>query len=119
MTASPRFGFAIVYVKDIEKAKRYYVDVLGLKVEREAPTFVQFDHFAIASDTPLGAPGDVELYWLVDDAESALRALGERAPVSRPLEAKPFGKVFGVRDPDGGTRFVLELSKSRPSKAVG
>lgn len=119
MTASPRFGFAIVYVKDIEKAKRYYVDVLGLAIEREAPAFVQFEHFAIASDTPLGAPGETELYWLVDDADAAYRELGAKAPVSRPLETQPFGKVFGIRDPDGATRFVLELSRTRPSKAVG
>ncbi len=116
---TPGFGFAIVYVKDIERAKRFYVEVLGLRTEREAPTFVQFDHFAIASDEPLAERGETELYWLVDDADAAFRELGAKAPVSRPLETKPFGKVFGVRDPDGGTRFVLELSRNRPSKAVG
>jgi catechol 2,3-dioxygenase-like lactoylglutathione lyase family enzyme len=116
--AQLRFGFAIVYVEDIEAAKRFYVDSLGLKVEREAPTFVQFEHFAIASDAPLGGGGEPELYWLVDDAEAAYRNLGTSSPISRPLETKPFGKVFGVRDPAGGTRFVLELAKNRPSKAV-
>ncbi len=29
----PRFGFALEYVKDIAAAKRFYVDVVGLKVE--------------------------------------------------------------------------------------
>ena len=119
MATSLRFGFAIVYVEDIERAKRFYVDTLGLKIEREAPTFVQFEHFAIARDEPLAGRNETELYWLVDDADAAYRELGAQAPVSRPLEAKPFGKVFGVRDPDGGTRFVLELSRNRPSKAVG
>jgi catechol 2,3-dioxygenase-like lactoylglutathione lyase family enzyme len=118
MPTAPRFGFAIVYVKDIEKAKRFYVEALGLALEREAPTFVQFEHFALASDAPLAGSGETELYWLVDDAEAAYRDVGDKAPISRPLETKPFGKVFGVRDPDGGTRLVLELSKSRPSRSV-
>jgi catechol 2,3-dioxygenase-like lactoylglutathione lyase family enzyme len=113
-----RFGFAVVYVKDIQAAKRFYVESLGLRVEREAPTFVQFGHFALASDSPLGGGDGPELYWLVDDADAAYRELAARAPISRPLETKPFGKVFGVRDPDGGTRFVLELAQSRPSRVV-
>lgn len=40
MTATPRFGFALEYVSDVEAVKRFYVDVLGLEVEREHPTFV-------------------------------------------------------------------------------
>jgi catechol 2,3-dioxygenase-like lactoylglutathione lyase family enzyme len=110
-----KFGFAVVYVKDIPNAKRFYTESLNLKVEREAPNFVQFEHFAIASDEALGE-GEPELYWLVDDADAAFRDIGAKAPVSRPLETKPFGKVFGIRDPDGGTRFVVELAKNRPSK---
>lgn len=42
MTIKPRFAFALTYVSDIEAAKRFYVDVLGLEIEREAPVFVQF-----------------------------------------------------------------------------
>jgi catechol 2,3-dioxygenase-like lactoylglutathione lyase family enzyme len=118
MAVQPRFGFVVVYVKDMEKAKRFYIDSLGLKVEREAPNFVQFEHFGLASDEPLGKSGEPELYWLVDDADQAYRELSAKAPVSHPLETKPFGKVFAVRDPDGGSRFVLELARSRPSKPI-
>jgi catechol 2,3-dioxygenase-like lactoylglutathione lyase family enzyme len=71
MSNEPQFGFAIEYVKDIEAAKHFYVDVIGLHVERTFPTFVQFDHFAIAADQPLGGVEETELYWLVDNAESA------------------------------------------------
>ena len=117
MGAQPRFGFVVVYVKDIEQAKRFYVESLGLEVEREAPNFVQFEHFALAGDEPLSKDGGPELYWLVDDAEAAHREMAARAQVG-PLETKPFGKVFNLRDPDGGTRFVLELAKNRPSKAA-
>jgi extradiol dioxygenase family protein len=45
MKKKTRFGFAIEYVEDIEAAKRFYVDVLGLEVQREAPQFVQFEGY--------------------------------------------------------------------------
>jgi catechol 2,3-dioxygenase-like lactoylglutathione lyase family enzyme len=113
----PKFGFAIEYVKDIEAAKRFYVDVLGLDVERSHPTYVQFANFAIASDEPMNGKGELELYWLVDDAEAAFKELSQKAQVSLPLSQRPFGKVFGIRDPDGQPRYLLEFSKDRPSQA--
>ncbi len=112
----PHFGFVVVYVKDMAKSKRFYTDVLGLRVEREAPTFVQFDHFALATDERLIEGKEPELYWLVDDADAAYRDVSAKTEIARPLETLPFGKVFGVRDPDGGTRMVLELARNRPSK---
>lgn len=42
MAVTTRFGFALEYVSDIDAVKRFYVDVLGLEVDREHPTFVQF-----------------------------------------------------------------------------
>jgi predicted enzyme related to lactoylglutathione lyase len=115
---SPRFGLAVVYVKDIEKAKRFHTEALGLRIEREAPTFVQFDHFAIASDERLSEGNDAELYWIVDDAEDAYAEIRAKAEIARPLETKPFGKVFAARDPQGGVRFFVELAESRPSETV-
>ena len=113
-----RFGMVVVYVKDIAASKRFHTEVLGLRVEREAPSFVQFEHFALATDERLTSGKEPELYWLVDDAEAALREIGGRAKIEPALESKPFGKVFGVRDPDGGTRLLLELARNRPSQAV-
>mgnify|MGYP001136601572 CR=1 FL=1 len=37
MTNQPQFGLALAYVTDIEAAKRFYVDVLGLEVQRDNP----------------------------------------------------------------------------------
>ena len=49
------FAFALEYVSDTTSAKRFFTDVLGLTVERDSPTFVQFlapngTRYAIASD---------------------------------------------------------------------
>ena len=119
MKEQPRFGFAIEYVNDIEAATRFYTTVMGLKVERQHESFVQFDRFAIASDEALGGSRELELYWLVNDAEAARAALSKSAEVTMEITQMPFGKVFGVRGPTGKPRFLLELAANRPSKNVG
>jgi predicted enzyme related to lactoylglutathione lyase len=121
MTIAPRFGFALEYVTDVEAVKRFYVDVLGLAVEREHPTFVQFKdqsgaNYAIASDESLGDRDELELYWLVDDVEAAYRELADKAEVSIPLKQMPFGKVFGIKDPAGRPHYLLEFARERPSR---
>ena len=118
MIQKPRFGFAIHYVTDIQAAHRFYNEILGLKVERQAPTFVQFETFAIASDESMSGKRETELYWLVDDAERALREVSSQTKVTMPLKQQPFGKVFGVQDPSGNTCYLLELAANRPSKTV-
>lgn len=116
MNDAPRFGFVVEYVKDIETARRFYEEVLGLRTERSHPTFVQFEHFAIASDEPRSGGGEPEIYWLVEDAQSAFDELSRMAEVVLPLREQPFGRVFGVRNPDGRSRYLLELAPDRPSR---
>jgi catechol 2,3-dioxygenase-like lactoylglutathione lyase family enzyme len=118
MQSAAQFGFAIEYVTDIEAAKRFYVDVLGLEVQRVHPTFVQFDHFALASDESLSGTNETELYWLVDDAEAAFAEMSAQGATSGKVRELPFGKVFPLKDPAGRPRFVLELARNRPSQAV-
>ena len=118
MEKSPQLGFVVRYVPDLEVARRFYVDVLGLQVERYHSTFVQFPGFAIASGESLTGGHEPEIYWLVDDAEAAFGELSIRAEISLPLKQMPFGKVVGVRDPSGQVCYVLELARDRPSRPV-
>ncbi len=123
MIGNLRFGLVIEYVDDIAAAKPFYTDVLGLKVDREAPDFIQFAdpagvNVGIASDGSLGSAREPELFWLVDDAAAAYRALPGAVEVSYPLTEKPFGTVFGIKDPAGEVQYVLELAPERPSAAV-
>ncbi len=118
MNNQPQFGFVLEYVTDIEVAKRFYVEVLGLTVERYHPTFVQFNHFAIASDESLSGSREPEIYWLVDDAEAAFADLSQKAEVTFPLKQLPFGKVFAIKDPAGRSCFLIELARNRPSQPV-
>lgn len=122
MTIKPRFGFALEYVSDVEAVKHFYVDVLGLEIEREAPVFIQFKDqtgasFAIASDESMSGRNDLELYWIVDDAEAAFREFSQKANVSVPLKQMPFGKVFGLEDPNGQPQYLIEFAQSRPMLA--
>lgn len=118
MSRSPEFGFVLEYVTDIEAAKRFYIEVVGLKVERLSPVFVQFNHFAIASDASLGGKRDPEVYWLVDDVEAAFNDLSQRAEVILPLKQMPFGKVFSIKDPAGQPLYLIEFAQDRPSQPV-
>jgi predicted enzyme related to lactoylglutathione lyase len=118
MSNKAKFGFVLEYVTDIEAAKRFYVEVLGLEVERYSPMFIQFHNFAIASDESMTGNRDPEVYWLVDDAEAALKELSQKAEISLPLKQMPFGKVFGIKDPTGQPQFLVEFAKDRPSQPV-
>jgi catechol 2,3-dioxygenase-like lactoylglutathione lyase family enzyme len=113
---TPQFGFVLEYVPDIETAKRFCTDVLGLVMERYHPTFVQFSHFAIATDESLSGSRDPELYWLVDDAEAAFREISGKAEVTLPLKQMPYGKVFGIKNTAGRPCYLLELARDRPSR---
>ncbi|MEP7285405.1 MAG: VOC family protein [Chloroflexota bacterium] len=123
MTFKAPFAFALEYVSDIEAAKRFYVDVFGLQIDRESPVFVQFKdqagvRYAVASDESLSGSRGLELYWLVDDAEAAFKTLSQKAEVSFPLKQMPFGKVFGIKDPAGQTQFLVEFVQNRPSQSA-
>jgi catechol 2,3-dioxygenase-like lactoylglutathione lyase family enzyme len=113
---TPRFGFVVEYVADIEAATRFYTGVMGLEAERVHPTYVQFEHFAVATDAPLGGTGERELYWLVEDAENAYDELRKTAEISLPLKQMPYGKVFGVKGASGRPCFLLQLAENRPSE---
>ena len=118
MSIQARFEFVLEYVTDIEAARQFYVDLLGLKVERYHPTFVQFEHFAIASDESVSGKRTPEHYWVVQDAEIALQELSQKAEIVIPLTQKPFGKVFAIMDPAGELLYLLEYARNRPSQTA-
>ncbi len=118
MSDQPKFGFILEYVTDIEAARHFYVDVLGLEVERYHPVFIQFEHFAIANDTSMSGTREPEVYWLVDDAEAALKEFSQKAEIIMPLKDMPYGKVFGIKDPAGRPLYLLEFAQVRPSQVV-
>ncbi len=118
MGTKPTFGFILEYVTDIEAARRFYVDVLGLEVERYHPTYVQFKNFAIANDSSQSGTREPEVYWLVDDVQAAYEELSQKTEIILPLKQEAYGTVFGIRDPAGRPLYLLEFAQNRPSQAV-
>jgi len=118
MSNKVKFGFVLEYVTDIEATKRFYVEVLGLEVERSAPAFIQFNNFAITSDESMSSTRDPEVYWVVEDIEAAFKDYAQKGEISMPLKQMPFGKVFGIKDPANQTQYLVEFAKERPSQAV-
>ena len=70
----------------------------------------------VTGDESMTGERGLELYWVIDDAEAAFRALSQKAAVSLPLSEMPFGKVFGLTDPAGQLRYLVEFAKNRPSQ---
>ncbi len=117
------FAFALEYVTDVPAARRFFVDVLGLEIERDHPTFVQFKakngaNYAIASDQPMDTGDAAELWWTVDDIAAAYATMSKSAEVAMQPREMPFGKCFGIKDPSGQVHYVLEFAQVRPSVAV-
>ncbi len=118
MNTKAVFGFYLEYVTDIEAAKRFYVEVMGLEMQRYHPTFIQFEHFAIANDASMSGNREPELYWLVENAQAAFDELSQKAEIVMPMKEMPFGKVFAIKDPAGRPQYLLEFARERPSKPV-
>jgi predicted enzyme related to lactoylglutathione lyase len=122
-TNTPRFGFVLEYVQDVSAARSFYTDILGLQVSRESPEFIQFADtngvgWAIASDASMSGETKPETYWIVEDIAVLEKTLAGKVQITHPLEARPFGQVFGIADPAGETQYLVEFAKERPSKEV-
>jgi predicted enzyme related to lactoylglutathione lyase len=120
---TPRLGFVLEYVKDASDARAFYTDILGMRISRESPEFIQFADangagWAIASDASMSGEPKPETYWIVEDIAAFAASLADKAAITHPLEKRPFGQVLGIADPAGETQYLVEFAKERPSKDV-
>ena len=104
-----RLGFVSVHVTDLSRGRRFYEDVLGLRLlqvvdESEVfydlggvPLSVHVDPDGVCGRRPGGETG---FYLQVADIDAAARELGPDRVAWRE------GRTLGVRDPDGN-EYVL------------
>jgi predicted enzyme related to lactoylglutathione lyase len=100
--------YAIVTTNDVPRARRFFVDKLGLGTQDdEGDQFSQFTTregtlWAVMQAPPNTPPHGVELYLSVDDVDAAYRTWQERGVemVTEPHD-EPFGRTFAFRDADG------------------
>ena len=109
-------GFVVLYVRDLEKSKSFYTDVLGLTVMEaiSGPTFVTLRpeggamvglQDRAASQLPPGKEeqsGSVELSFEVDDVDDTWSKWKDRGVelLTDPMDL-PFGRYFLAKDPEG------------------
>ncbi|MDP9371394.1 MAG: VOC family protein [Chloroflexota bacterium] len=117
-------GIVNLFVRDLERAKAFYTQTLGLPViaELSGPTFVAL---RLAHGSPIalqsaatvppglaGEPGGVEIGLEVEDVDSVWRdwtAKGVRV-LEEPHD-QPFGRTFRARDPEGYLLNVYRLAQ--------
>jgi catechol 2,3-dioxygenase-like lactoylglutathione lyase family enzyme len=111
-----------VPVKDAERAKQFYVDVLGLDVLRDDPMGPKMRWIQLG---PKGGQASLTLVtWFekmppgsmkglvleTPNVEGAHRALSERGASPAKLEAAPWGRFFTLEDPDGNGLVVQQTT---------
>jgi predicted enzyme related to lactoylglutathione lyase len=101
--------FVLLHVPDIELARAFYTAKLGFAVESQQPGFVQFKQhagagaiFALQEDAGVSPHQGVELWWMVDNADTTYAALVSKDVqiVNQPSD-EPFGRAFSIKDPAG------------------
>ena len=104
-------NFVMLHVPDIEQARTFYTEKLGLVVEDQQPAFVQFKQhagmgaiFALGEDAGASPHQGVELWWMVDNADATYATLVSNGVenASQPTD-EPFGRAFTVKDPAGNS----------------
>lgn len=112
-----RFINPIAFVRDVDVARAFYRDVLGLSVAEDHGTIVIFEgHFAIHDGADLAAKvwGDdgadmgpygrrnVLFYFEDDDIDGCFARIGHRVDLIHPIVRQSWGqRVFRFHDPDG------------------
>jgi lactoylglutathione lyase len=124
-------GFVILYMSDMEKAKAFYTDVLGMSVVEaiSGPTFVTLRPTGgslVALQDKTSAqfppkeethPGSVELSFEVDDVDGTWQRWKDMGVelVSDPTDL-PFGRYFMAKDTEGHYLSVYRFAQ-RPATA--
>ena len=110
-------GSVNLVVKDIGAAERFYVDILGLKVDPERsnrPTFVLLRAancmIILQEAGPMEAGGGIELGFAVNDVDAMKQKLGGRAVV----QAMGWGNAIETTDPQGTRLNLYRLHPDAP-----
>lgn len=119
-------GFVILYVRDMEKSKAFYTDLLGMTVvdEVSGPNFValrpsggsllalQNKATAVFAPKDEEQSGSVELSFEVDDVDGTWQRWKEHGVelLSEPTEL-PFGRYFIAKDPEGHYLSVYRFAR--------
>jgi predicted enzyme related to lactoylglutathione lyase len=113
--ADPHVAFIMYPVTDMERATKFYTEVLGLKQDGIAqPFWVEFDvagtTFGIGNFEQVGKPGTAQSLALEVDLTAFRAMLKDKGVESNEPFETPVCFISGVLDPDGNS-IVLHESK--------
>ncbi len=95
----------VLYTRDLERAKAFYRDSVGLPVLLDEEHVVHFDAVSVRLAVHRGEPPEQESGFLVlgvEDIDAAYEALRARGVTfDGPIADRPHGRVAYFRDPDG------------------
>ncbi len=112
----------VVPVSDVERAKDFYADKVGFKVDTDAQLT---DDFRVVQLTPPGSgcsiaigqgltgmePGSLDnLQMVVADAEVARDTLRERGIEVSEIDDQPWGSFIHLADPDGNRWAIQQIT---------
>ncbi len=119
---SYKLGIAILHVRDLPSAKRFYTEVLGLPVveDQSSPTFVALataggtllalQDFSTSKPYEMAGPGGVELGLEVEDVDVTWgKWQAKGVQTLTPPEDFPFGRAFDAQDPEGHLLSIYQL----------
>ena len=102
-----RFDCVFYYVSDMERATRFYRDILGFKPEsrnivaRFRIDGVLFEIVPAAGTKEVRGPGNARLCLRVDNVEEILKELRAKGVRTGQAEIKDTGVLATFEDPDG------------------
>jgi catechol 2,3-dioxygenase-like lactoylglutathione lyase family enzyme len=121
-----RFVSPVVFVRDIGISKKFYSELLGLKIIQDDEVFVVFeDRFSIhqahellttvfekemGESSQLQGKNNLLLYFETDDLEDVFARLQNQVRLIHPIKQQAWGqKVFRFYDPDN---HVIEIGET-------
>jgi catechol 2,3-dioxygenase-like lactoylglutathione lyase family enzyme len=94
--------YATIPAQDLERAKSYYADKLGLKPAEERPEGLRYrgtnGEFLLFQSTGAASGEHTQLGWDVDDVEAAVEELRGRGVVFEEYDLPGFKTVNGVAE---------------------
>jgi predicted enzyme related to lactoylglutathione lyase len=105
-----RINVVYLYVRDMERSRAFYRDVLGIPLEGDEhwaeATFIDGVRFAIHEAHGEVTPGTVNVDFEVADIDAAAQQLRDAGVDVGQIVREPFGCFAEFKDPDG---YTLEL----------
>lgn len=97
--------YATIPAQDLERARSFYADKLGLQPAEEGPDGLRYrcgdGGFLLFESSGQASGTHTQLGWDVDDIEAAVAALRERGVVFEEYDLPGFKTVNGIADIEG------------------